>query len=142
MSDNNKAESEAKLQATPQETDAKEENKDNNNSDEEMDGEGFESEDDDISIDLDEATLDCEVADLGQGDLHALHQVIHQITTDFDNELQMESSALEALQESAQAFLIGLFENANLFAQKQNRVTVKAEDIIAVARLGGINLHK
>lgn len=40
MSDNSKAESEAKLQATPQETHAKEENNNNNNSDEEMDGEG------------------------------------------------------------------------------------------------------
>jgi hypothetical protein len=40
MSDNSKAESEAKLQATPQETDVKEENNSNNNSDEEMVGEG------------------------------------------------------------------------------------------------------
>jgi histone H3/H4 len=47
-------------------------------------------------------------------------------------------SALEALQEAAEAYLVDLFENANLAAIHGKRITVCPRDIQLVRRIRGL----
>ena len=44
-----------------------------------------------------------------------------------------------ALQEASEAWLIGLFEDANLCAVHANRVTIMPRDIYLARRIRGIN---
>ena len=52
-------------------------------------------------------------------------------------ELRFQSSAVLALQEAAEAFLIGLFEDANLAAIHAKRVTITARDMQLARRIRG-----
>lgn len=47
-------------------------------------------------------------------------------------------SALEALQEAAEAYLVGLFEDTNIVAINARRVTIMNRDIRVVRRIRGI----
>eukprot|EP00029_Vermamoeba_vermiformis_P013865 TRINITY_DN8800_c0_g1_i1.p1 TRINITY_DN8800_c0_g1~~TRINITY_DN8800_c0_g1_i1.p1 ORF type:complete len:161 (-),score=20.58 TRINITY_DN8800_c0_g1_i1:116-556(-) len=118
--------------------------KNNNNSEEEemTENQSFESEDDDTSIDLDnESALDCEMEVLGAKDEQALHSFVSQVASEFGG-FEMSLNALQSFSETTSAFLIGLFEDARLCAHKQNRTTIKAEDIQLVARIRGMNMDK
>lgn len=52
--------------------------------------------------------------------------------------VRMQSSALEALQEASETFLVSLFESANLCAIHGKRVTLMPKDINLVCRMMGI----
>jgi histone H3 len=52
-------------------------------------------------------------------------------------DLRFQSSAILALQESAEAYLVGVFEDANLCAIHAKRVTVMPKDIQLARRLRG-----
>lgn len=52
--------------------------------------------------------------------------------------LMWQMSALEALQEAAEAYLVDLFENANLAAIHGKRITVCPRDIQLVRRIRGL----
>ena len=52
-------------------------------------------------------------------------------------EFRYQSMALDVLQEAAEAYLVDLFENANVCAIHANRVTVMPKDIQLVRRIRG-----
>jgi histone H3/H4 len=47
------------------------------------------------------------------------------------------SEALEAMQTAAEAYLVGLFEDANLCAMHAKRVTIQVKDILLAQRIRG-----
>ena len=49
----------------------------------------------------------------------------------------MQNSAVVAIQEAAQAYLVGLFQEANLIAIHSKRTTIAARDLQLVRRLHG-----
>ncbi|RDX55589.1 histone-fold-containing protein [Lentinus brumalis] len=61
-------------------------------------------------------------------------------TVDYgDTGLRWQSSAIMALQEAAEAFLVHMFEDANLCAIHAKRVTIMQRDIHLARRLRGAN---
>ena len=53
------------------------------------------------------------------------------------NDLRFQSTAVLALQEAAEAYLVGVFEDANLCAIHAKRVTIMPKDIQLARRLRG-----
>ena len=56
-------------------------------------------------------------------------RLVREIAQDFKSDLRFQSSALAALQEASEAFLVGLFEDSNLCALHAKRVTIMDKDI-------------
>ena len=55
--------------------------------------------------------------------------LVREIAQDFKMDLRFQSAAIMALQESAEAYLVGLFEDSNLCAIHAKRVTIMPKDI-------------
>ena len=51
--------------------------------------------------------------------------------------MRWQVTALTALQEAAEAYLVGLFEDANLLAIHAKRVTIQQKDIQLARRIRG-----
>merc|ERR1712000_179378 len=64
-------------------------------------------------------------------------RLVIEIAQDFKAELRFQSSAIGALQESVEAYLVSLFEDTNLCAVHAKRVTIQAKDIQLARRLRG-----
>ena len=64
-------------------------------------------------------------------------RLIREIAQDYKVDLRFQASALMALQEAAEAFLIGLFEDTNLCAIHAKRVTIMPKDIQLARRIRG-----
>ncbi len=66
-------------------------------------------------------------------------RLVREIAHDFypTSDLRFQSSALAALQEAAEAYLVGLFEDANLCAIHGGRVTLMPADIQLSRRIRG-----
>lgn len=64
-------------------------------------------------------------------------RLVRDITEDFRSDLRFQSSALSAIQEAAEAYLVGLFEDTNLCAMHANRVTIMPKDIQLARRIRG-----
>ena len=60
-----------------------------------------------------------------------------EIAADFKGDLRFQSSAVFALQEAAEAYLVGLFEDTNLCAIHAKRVTIMPKDIQLARRIRG-----
>ncbi|QCE06083.1 histone H3 [Vigna unguiculata] len=56
---------------------------------------------------------------------------------DFKTDLRFQISAVSALQEAAEAYLVGLFEDTNLCAIHTKRVTIMPKDIQLARRIRG-----
>ncbi|NJL70505.1 MAG: hypothetical protein HC888_02250 [Candidatus Competibacteraceae bacterium] len=56
-------------------------------------------------------------------------RLVREIAQDFKTDLRFQGSAIAALQESAEMYLIGLFEDANLCAIHAKRVTIMPKDM-------------
>ncbi|XP_016415336.1 histone H3.3-like [Sinocyclocheilus rhinocerous] len=56
---------------------------------------------------------------------------------DFKTDLRFQSSAVMALQEASEAYLVGLFEDTNLCAIHAKRVTIMPKDIQRPRRIRG-----
>ena len=56
---------------------------------------------------------------------------------DGDGDLRFQSSAVLALQEAAEAYLVGLFEDTNLCALHARRVTIYPKDMKLARRIRG-----
>ena len=56
-------------------------------------------------------------------------------------QVRFQSTALATLQEAAEKFLVGLFENVNLLAVHAKRVTVMPCDIRLALRIRGDHFH-
>jgi histone H3/H4 len=54
-------------------------------------------------------------------------------------DLRFQGSAVLALQESAEAYLVGLFEDTNLAAIHAKRVTIMPKDIQLARRIRGVS---
>ena len=56
---------------------------------------------------------------------------------DFKTDLRFQSAAVMALQEAAESFLVGTFEDTNLAAIHAKRVTIMPKDLQLARRIGG-----
>uniref|UniRef100_M1CDA1 Histone H3.2 n=1 Tax=Solanum tuberosum TaxID=4113 RepID=M1CDA1_SOLTU len=75
------------------------------------------------------ALMEAQHASLGGTELNG--------TTDALQDLRFQSSAVAALQEAAEAYLVGLFEDTNLCAIHAKRVTIMPKDIQLARRIRG-----
>ena len=62
---------------------------------------------------------------------------VRAICDGIDHEIRFQSQALLAVQEAAEAYLVGLFEDTNLCAVHANRVTVMKKDLELARRIRG-----
>ena len=65
------------------------------------------------------------------------HDLVKEVAQDFKKDLRFQTSALEALHEAAEAYLVGLFEDTNLCAIHAKRVTIMPKDIQLARRIRG-----
>ena len=56
-------------------------------------------------------------------------------------QVRLQSTAIAALQEAAENFIVGLFEDANLLAVHAKRVTVMPRDVTLALRIRGNHYH-
>lgn len=68
-------------------------------------------------------------------------RVVREITGDYDPDLRFAAQALIALQEAAEAYLVGLFEDTQLCAIHAKRVTVQKKDMELARRIRGDEQH-
>jgi len=64
-------------------------------------------------------------------------RLVREIAQDFKNDLRFQTQALMALQEASEAYLIKMFEDANLCAVHAKRVTIMPRDIQLARRILG-----
>ena len=64
-------------------------------------------------------------------------RLVREIAQDFKTDLRFQSAAIGALQEAAEAYLVGLFEDTNLCAIHAKRVTIMPKDIQLARRIRG-----
>jgi histone H3 len=64
-------------------------------------------------------------------------RLVREIVHDFRPDLRMQSNAVLALQEAAEAYLVGLFEDTTYCAIHAKRVTIMVKDMQLARRLRG-----
>ena len=64
-------------------------------------------------------------------------RLVREIAQDFKTDLRFQSSAVMALQEACEAYLVGVFEDTNLCAIHAKRVTIMPKDIQLARRIRG-----
>ena len=64
-------------------------------------------------------------------------RVVREIAQEYKNDLRFQSQAVLALQEAAEAYLVGLFEDTNLCAIHAKRVTIMPKDMQLARRIRG-----
>ena len=62
-------------------------------------------------------------------------RLVREIAQDFKTDLRFQGSAVLALQEASEAYLVGLFEDTNLCAIHAKRVTIMPKDIQLARRI-------
>ncbi|KAF5806641.1 histone H3.3 [Helianthus annuus] len=62
-------------------------------------------------------------------------RLVRDISQAFKSDLRFQSHAVLALQEAAEAYLVGLFEDTNLCAIHAKRVTIMLKDIQLALRI-------
>lgn len=62
-------------------------------------------------------------------------RLVREVAQDFKTDLRFRSTAIDALQEASEAYLVHLFEDANLAAIHAKRITVMPKDIQLAKRL-------
>ena len=68
-------------------------------------------------------------------------KLVRSICQDIDSDIRFQAQALLALQESAEAYLTGVFEDANLCSIHARRVTLMKQDMLLARRIrGDLNL--
>ena len=69
-------------------------------------------------------------------------RLVREIAQDFKADLRFQNSAVMALQEASEAYLVGLFEDTNLCAIHAKRVTIMPKDIQLARRIRGERASK
>jgi histone H3 len=69
--------------------------------------------------------------------LSSLVHITNDYSPDYKTDLRFQSSAVMALQEAAEAYLVSLFEDTNLAAIHAKRVTIQPKDLQLARRLRG-----
>ena len=64
-------------------------------------------------------------------------RLVREIAQDYKADLRFQSSAIAALQEASEAYMVGLFEDTNLCAIHAKRVTIMPKDIQLARRIRG-----
>ena len=64
-------------------------------------------------------------------------RLVREIAQDFKTDLRFQSAAILCLQEAAEAYLVKLFDDANLCAIHARRVTIMPKDILLARRIWG-----
>ena len=64
-------------------------------------------------------------------------RLVREIAQDYKTDLRFQSSAVMALQEAAESYLVGLFEDTNLCAIHAKRVTIMPKDVQLARRIRG-----
>lgn len=64
-------------------------------------------------------------------------RLVKEIAQAYKNDLRFQSTALLALQEAAESYLVGLFEDTNLCAIHAKRCTIFVKDIALARRIRG-----
>lgn len=64
-------------------------------------------------------------------------RLVREIAQDFKKDLRFQGSAITALQEASEAYLVSLFEDTNLCAIHAKRVTIMPKDIQLALRIRG-----
>ena len=64
-------------------------------------------------------------------------RLVREITQDFKGDMRYQASAILALQEATESYLVGLFEDANLCSIHTKRVTIMPRDIQLARRIRG-----
>jgi len=64
-------------------------------------------------------------------------RLVREIAMNYNDELRFQASSLIALQESAEAYLVGLFEDTNLCCIHAKRVTIFSKDMQLAKRIRG-----
>lgn len=64
-------------------------------------------------------------------------RLVREVAQEFKAELRFQSQAVLALQEAAEAYLVGLFEDTNLCAIHAKRVTIMPKDVQLARRIRG-----
>ena len=68
-------------------------------------------------------------------------RLVRELAQDFRNDLRFQSSAVLALQEASEAYLVGLFEDTNLCAIHAKRVTIMPKDILLAKKIRGDRVY-
>lgn len=64
-------------------------------------------------------------------------RLVREIASEFHTDLRFQASAIAALQEASEAYLVGLFEDTNLCAIHAKRVTIMSKDLQLARRIRG-----
>ena len=64
-------------------------------------------------------------------------RLVREIAVEFKADLRFQSGAVQALQEAAEAYIVGLFEDSNLCAIHAKRVTIMPKDLQLARRIRG-----
>ncbi len=64
-------------------------------------------------------------------------RLVREIAQDLGTDARFQSTAVQALQEAAELYLVGLFEDTNLCAIHAKRVTIMPKDIQLARRIRG-----
>ena len=62
---------------------------------------------------------------------------MREVAQDFKTDIRFQSTALLAVQEACESYLVGLFEDTNLCAIHAKRVTIQPRDIQLARRIRG-----
>merc|ERR1719163_1087612 len=64
-------------------------------------------------------------------------RLVREVAQDFKQDLRFQSQAVLALQEAAEAYLVGLYEDSNCCAIHAKRVTIMPKDMQLAKRIRG-----
>jgi histone H3 len=64
-------------------------------------------------------------------------RVVREIAQEFNSNLRFQASAVVALQEATESYIVGLFEDTNLCAIHARRVTIMPKDMKLAKRIRG-----
>lgn len=64
-------------------------------------------------------------------------RLVREIAQQFKSDLRFQASAIAAMQEAAEAYLVGIFEDTNLCAIHAKRVTIMPKDMELARRIRG-----
>ncbi len=67
-------------------------------------------------------------------------RLVREVASDFKSDLRFQSTAIAALQEASEAYLVALFEDTNLLAVHAKRVTITPRDLQLARRIRGERL--
>lgn len=65
------------------------------------------------------------------------HRLVREIGAEFIDDLRFSGASLMAIQEVAEAYMVGALEDANLAAIHANRVTIQPKDLQLVRSIRG-----